>query len=160
MSRRQIEEVEDGRENRLQSEKKSERPRTHPQDVALLDEARQFLALAAALPEAAGALVGRDVDGLERDLVGLEDRLEPRGRGDDVRAAGRERGVEEEAGVFVEGGEVDVVGHGWAFLAEQNGLRTRRGTKVLLCSRRSSCCCICRRSGLLPTTRYGGAPWL
>lgn len=43
------------------------------EDVALLDEAGEFLAGGAARPDAAGFVVGGDVDCVEGDAAGLED---------------------------------------------------------------------------------------
>lgn len=75
---------------------------THAEHQALLNQARKSSHAAgcifagAAAPEHTGLLIGRDVDGLEGDTVGAEDRLETGGRGDNVRGAGGQGGEDPE----------------------------------------------------------------
>lgn len=63
-------------------------------DVAILHQTRQLLALGTTSPEFAGSLVCRDINGAEGQLVGLQNGLYTGGGGDNMGGARGERGVE------------------------------------------------------------------
>lgn len=86
--------------------------RTYSYDEAVLHQAGQLSLLRSPLPQSPGLLVSGGVDGLEGDLVRLEDCFHPRSCGNDVRRAGGQRGKQEQSGILFEIGEI----HGCAGL--------------------------------------------
>ena len=67
---------------------------TYSDNISILDETGQLLALGSAAPELASSFICGNVNGAEGELVGLEDSLDAGGCGDDVRGPRRQGGVE------------------------------------------------------------------
>lgn len=67
---------------------------TYTDDIPVLHQTRQLLALGPATPQLTGSFIRGNINSTEGQFVRLEDRFNPGGRGDDVRGPRRQGGVE------------------------------------------------------------------